>query len=105
VLEYINSYTVIGCCLPSVASCEVIRSLILLGTVIVNVFKIGLGNIPLTSMPLANGNGNMPPILECNLSIYIVISPLGHSSQYLATIPQPSLAMPNKVTWGAYLIV
>jgi hypothetical protein len=62
------------------ASCEVVRSLILLGTVVVNVFKIGLGNTPLISMPLANGNGNMPLILERDPSTHIVMSPLGHSS-------------------------
>ena len=104
-LEYINSHTIIGYCLPSMTSCEVVRSLILLGTVIINVFKIGLGNTPLTSITLANGNGNMLPILECDLSTHIVISPLGHSSRYLTTILQPSLAMPNEVTWGAYLII
>jgi hypothetical protein len=81
-----------------VASGEVVRSLILLGTVVVNVFKIGLGNTPLTSMPLANGNGNMPPILERDPLTYIVISPLGHSSRHLATISRPSLTILNEVT-------
>jgi hypothetical protein len=105
VLEYINSYTVIGYYLPSIASYEVIRSLILLGTVIINIFKIGLGNTSLTSISLANSNGNMPPILECNPLTHIVMSSLDHSSRHLATIPQPSLVIPNKVTWGAHLVI
>jgi hypothetical protein len=81
-----------------VTSYEVVRNLILLGTVIVNVFKIGLGNTPLTSMPLINSNGNILPILERDPLTYIVMSPLGHNSRHLAIISRLSLVMLNEVT-------
>jgi len=86
-------------------SYEIVRNLILLGIVVINIFKIGLGNTPLTSISLANNNNNISLILEYNLSIYIIISLLGHSSRYLATIPRPSLAILNKIIWGTYFVV
>jgi len=105
-LDHINSQPVISCCLPGVASYQVVRDLIALFIITgLSILKIGLRQPLLAGKLLANSNCNMPPVLERNPPTHIVVGPSGHGFRHLATIPWPSLAMPNKVTWRAHLAI
>ena len=105
-LNHVNSHTVIGYRLTGVASCQVIRDLIVLFIVTgLSILKIGLRQPLLAGKLLANTNCNMPLVLERDPPTHVVVGPPGHGFGHLAAIPWPSLAMPNEVAWRAHLAV
>ena len=78
-LEHINRHTIVSCCLTSVASCQIIRNLILLGVIIISLLEVGLDSPSLTSMLLTNSNSNMSLVLKCNPPTHIIINLFDHN--------------------------
>src|SRR4029434_1913638 len=82
------------------------RRLVLLRLVIVvAVLKVCPSGPPVASVLLADGDGDVAPVLERDPAADIVGGPLPHGPRHTTALPRPRLVMPDEVARRCHLAI